>query len=233
MTPGACPPAHNGQPVHREGAAGSARVPGRERPCCWHRRSTSGCRRTRKSTHRGKRPATQSGIFGPIFRPSYPARVSLIPPGGFRKYPGKGFQKPWRVCRDAFTLARPAASPLASCHRAPPSTALAGAALQGDNDMAGPSWLAGIFAAVMIVTGAYSASRLAASRRRGQATEFDADALHAVMGAAMAGMLVPRFTVLPDGVWVAVFSLGAVWFGWHALRASGLGISGGSPCRFP
>jgi len=99
--------------------------------------------------------------------------------------------------------------------------------------MAGPSWLAGTFAAVMIVTGAYSASRLAASRRRGQTTEFDADALHAVMGAAMAGMLVPRFTVLPDGVWVAVFSLGAVWFGWHALRASGLGISGGSPCRFP
>ena len=111
--------------------------------------------------------------------------------------------------------------------------ALAGAASLGDTDMAGPSWLAGIFAAVMILTAAYSASRLAVSRRRGQATEFDADALHAVMGAAMAGMLVPRFSVLPDGVWVAVFGAGAGWFGWHALRAAGLGISGGSPCRFP
>ena len=71
--------------------------------------------------------------------------------------------------------------------------------------MAGPSWLAGIFAAVMILTAAYSASRLAVSRLRGQATEFDADALHAVMGAAMAGMLVPRLSVLPASAWVAVF----------------------------
>ena len=99
--------------------------------------------------------------------------------------------------------------------------------------MAGPSWLAGTFAAVMILTAAYSASRLAVSRLRGQATEFDADALHAVMGAAMAGMLVPRLNVLPDSVWVAVFGIAAAWFGWHALRAAGLGISGGSPCRFP
>ena len=51
--------------------------------------------------------------------------------------------------------------------------------------MAGPTWLAGTFAAVMIATAAYSASRLAVSRRRGQATEFDADTLHTVMGAAM------------------------------------------------
>jgi Domain of unknown function (DUF5134) len=99
--------------------------------------------------------------------------------------------------------------------------------------MAGPSWLTGTFAAVMILTAAYSASRLAVSRLRGQATEFDADALHAVMGAAMAGMLVPRLSVLPDSVWVAVFGIAAAWFGWHALRAAGVGLSGGSPCRFP
>jgi Domain of unknown function (DUF5134) len=99
--------------------------------------------------------------------------------------------------------------------------------------MTGPSWLAGTFAAVMILTAAYSASRLAVSRLRGQATEFDADALHAVMGAAMAGMLVPRLSVLPDGVWVTVFGIGAAWFGWHALRAAGIGISSGSLCRFP
>jgi Domain of unknown function (DUF5134) len=99
--------------------------------------------------------------------------------------------------------------------------------------MAGPSWLAGTFAAVMILTAAYSASRLAVSRLRGQATEFDADALHAVMGTAMAGMLVPRLSVLPDGVWVAVFGVAAAWFGWHALRSAGVGISGSSLCRFP
>ena len=84
--------------------------------------------------------------------------------------------------------------------------------------MAGPSWLADAFAAVMILIAAYSVSRLAVSRLRGRATEFDADALHAVMGAAMAGMLLPRLNVLPGSVWAAVFGAGAAWFGWHALR---------------
>ena len=99
--------------------------------------------------------------------------------------------------------------------------------------MAGPSWLAGIFAAVMILTGAYSASRLAVCRLRGRATEFDADALHAVMGAAMAGMLVPRLNVLPDSAWAAVFGIAAAWFGWHAVRARGPVTAAGPPSRFP
>jgi hypothetical protein len=99
--------------------------------------------------------------------------------------------------------------------------------------MSEPSWLAGAFAAVMILTAAYSASRLALSRLRGRATEFDADALHAVMGAAMAGMLVPRLNVLPDSAWMAVFGIGAAWFGWHAVRARGAHTSGGSLGRFP
>ena len=86
--------------------------------------------------------------------------------------------------------------------------------------MAGPSWLAGAFAAVVIL-GAYSASRLAISLRRGRATESDADALHAVMGAAMAGMLLPRLSVLPDGVWAVIFGIAAAWFGGRAVRARG------------
>jgi hypothetical protein len=85
----------------------------------------------------------------------------------------------------------------------------------------------------MILTAAYSAGRLAVSRLRGRATEFDADALHAFMGAAMAGMLVPRLNVLPAGAWVAVFGIGAAWFGWHAVRARGPRTSGHSPGRFP
>jgi hypothetical protein len=104
---------------------------------------------------------------------------------------------------------------------------------QENADMAGPSWLAGAFAAVMILTAAYSASRLAISRLRGRATEFDADGLHAVMGTAMAGMLVPRLNVLPDRAWAVVFGIAAAWFGWHAMRARGLGASGSSRCRYP
>ena len=105
--------------------------------------------------------------------------------------------------------------------------------------MAGPSWLAGAFAAVMIVTAAYSASRLAISRLRGQATELDADALHAVMGVAMAGMLMPQLNVLPDSAWAAVFGIAAAWFGWHAIRvkgaihAKGTAAPGSSRCRYP
>jgi Domain of unknown function (DUF5134) len=98
--------------------------------------------------------------------------------------------------------------------------------------MAGPSWLAGTFAAVMILTAAYSVCRLAISRLRRRATELDADALHAVMGAAMAGMLVPRLHVLPGGAWAAVFGVAAAWFGWHAMPAGGKGTSG-LRCRYP
>ena len=99
--------------------------------------------------------------------------------------------------------------------------------------MSGPSWLTGSLAAVMILTAAYSASRLAVSHLRGRTTEFDADALHAVMGAAMAGMLVPRLNVLPSSVWLVIFGMGATWFGWHTVRAQGLRASGHSPGRFP
>ena len=99
--------------------------------------------------------------------------------------------------------------------------------------MSGPSWLAGVFAAVMILTAAYSTGRLALSRLRRRATEVDADALHAVMGAAMAGMLAPRLNVLPDSAYVAVFSIGAAWFGWHAVRTQGARTSGSSLGRLP
>jgi hypothetical protein len=98
--------------------------------------------------------------------------------------------------------------------------------------MAGPSWLAGTFAAVVILAGAYSASRLAISPRLGRATEFDADALHAVMGAAMAGMLVPRLNVLPGSVWVVIFGIAAAWFGWRAVRTRGFAAAG-APFRLP
>jgi Domain of unknown function (DUF5134) len=51
------------------------------------------------------------------------------------------------------------------------------------------------------------------------ASEFDADALHAVMGAAMAGMLVPRLSVLPENAWAVVFGIEAARLGWHAARS--------------
>ena len=99
--------------------------------------------------------------------------------------------------------------------------------------MAGPSWLAGTFAAIMILIAAYSAGRLLFARLRRRATETDADALHVVMGTAMAGMLVPRLNALPASVWAAGFAMAAAWFGWHAIRRRGPGTPGASRCRYP
>jgi hypothetical protein len=101
--------------------------------------------------------------------------------------------------------------------------------------VAGPSWLAGAFAAVMIVIALYSASRLAASRWQRRETEFDADGVHVVMGVAMAGILVPRLSPLPASAWEAVFGIAAAWFAWQAIPSAAAtpAHAGGAPipCR--
>jgi hypothetical protein len=96
--------------------------------------------------------------------------------------------------------------------------------------MAGPPWLAVTFAAVLILIAGYSAGRLIYARLRRRPVETDADVLHAVMGTAMAGMLVPRLNVLPASVWAAMFAMAAAWFGWHAIRRRNPGVS---RCRHP
>lgn len=99
--------------------------------------------------------------------------------------------------------------------------------------MAGPSWLAGTLAAVMIVTAAYCAARLALSRRWQRETAFDADGLHVAMGTAMAGMFVPRLSPLPATMWEALFAGAAGWFAWQAIRARGGHPPGRSRCPHP
>jgi Domain of unknown function (DUF5134) len=99
--------------------------------------------------------------------------------------------------------------------------------------MAAPTWLASTLAGVMIMIAVYSAGRLAASRLRARPTELDADGLHVLMGAAMAGMLAPRLRLLPGIAWLAVFGLAAAWFGWQALRSRGPRSPGALRCRYP
>ena len=98
--------------------------------------------------------------------------------------------------------------------------------------MTGPSWLAGAFAALMLLIAASCAVRLVISRLRGRATEIDADGLHVVMGVAMAGMLEPRLSPLPGIVWQAMFAAAAAWFGWQAIRARSR-RPGGWRCAHP
>ncbi len=100
--------------------------------------------------------------------------------------------------------------------------------------MPGPSWLAAGFAAVMIATGSYCAARLAASWLWRRATEVDADAVHTVMGVAMAGMFLPRLSPLPASVWEAVFGVAAAWFAVQAIRRLRASTSaGGWRCSHP
>jgi hypothetical protein len=84
--------------------------------------------------------------------------------------------------------------------------------------VAGPSWLAGVLAAAMILTAAYAASRLATSRVRQVPTEADSDSLHALMGTAMAGMLLPQLNLVPSTAWAVIFGGGAAWFAVSAIR---------------
>jgi hypothetical protein len=81
-----------------------------------------------------------------------------------------------------------------------------------------PAWLAGSVAVLMIMIAVCCAGRLAVSRLRGRNTERDADALHVLMGVAMAGMLEPRLTLVPVTAWRAVFAAAATWFAWQAIR---------------
>jgi len=84
--------------------------------------------------------------------------------------------------------------------------------------MSGPGWLAGAFAAVMIATAVYCVSRLVSARRWRRPTEYDVDGVHVLMGAAMAGMLVPRLNVFWDGGWEVIFAAAMAWFGGRAIH---------------
>jgi Domain of unknown function (DUF5134) len=103
----------------------------------------------------------------------------------------------------------------------------------------GPSWLAGILAVTMLATAAYCASRLVIARAHRRPDERDVDAVHTVMGVAMAGMLVSWLNPLPDRVWAVMFGAATGWFGWQAWRgrrsgpapAAGLGAAARSPHR--
>jgi hypothetical protein len=85
--------------------------------------------------------------------------------------------------------------------------------------MTGSSWLTVPLAAVMIATAMYCAGRLAAARLWRRSTEIEADSVHAVMGVAMAGMLLPRLSPLPATAWEAVFGASAIWFACEAVRS--------------
>jgi hypothetical protein len=97
----------------------------------------------------------------------------------------------------------------------------------------GPAWLGVGFAALMLLIAACSAGRLTVGRLRKRETEPDADAVHVVMGVAMAGMLEPGLSLVPPAVWQAVFTAAAAWFAGQAIRPRRQGWTGGRSCGHP
>jgi Domain of unknown function (DUF5134) len=85
--------------------------------------------------------------------------------------------------------------------------------------MTGPGWLTAGFAGLMLLIAGSCAVRVVTLRRRSQVTKPEADVLHVLMGVAMAGMLEPQLSPLPDSVWRAVFALSAAWFAWRAVSS--------------
>jgi hypothetical protein len=74
----------------------------------------------------------------------------------------------------------------------------------------GLPWLADVLAVGMLLVGGYCASRVVLCRLWHRRTDRRIDLLHAAMGAAMVGMLAPRFAVLAPRAWEAIFIAAAV-----------------------
>ncbi|MGH3298441.1 MAG: DUF5134 domain-containing protein [Trebonia sp.] len=82
-----------------------------------------------------------------------------------------------------------------------------------------PAWILDIFAAIMLVVAGLSAARLVAARPwQSGGVVTDTDISHLLMGIAMAGMLAPGLTTLPNDAWIAVFAVLMAWFGFRVVR---------------
>jgi Domain of unknown function (DUF5134) len=90
-----------------------------------------------------------------------------------------------------------------------------------------PLWLGDLLAAVVIATAVYCGARIVYAKVRNRATHDDVDALHVLMGVAMAGMLTAHLADLAPvrgtvhAAWVTVFALCTAWFGYRAVRQRG------------
>ena len=88
--------------------------------------------------------------------------------------------------------------------------------------MSTPAGIPEIFAAVMILVAEVSAGQLVVARawtRRG-GTDADIAVSYLLMGIAMAGILVPGLSTLPNAVWEVVFAVMTAWFAWYLWRGN-------------
>jgi hypothetical protein len=85
-----------------------------------------------------------------------------------------------------------------------------------------PAWIQEILGAVMLLAAEVSAGQLVVARawtRRG-GTDADIAVSQLLLGIAMAGVLLPGLSILPNAVWEGVFGLMTAWFAWRLWRES-------------
>lgn len=88
--------------------------------------------------------------------------------------------------------------------------------------MSTPAWVLEIFAVVMLLVAEVSAGQLAVARawtRRGDA-DAGLAASRLLTAIAVAGILVPGLSILPDAAWEIVFAVLTAWFAWCLWRES-------------
>jgi hypothetical protein len=94
--------------------------------------------------------------------------------------------------------------------------------------MSTPAWILEIFAAVMLLVAEVSAGQLVIARawtRRG-GTDADIAVSHLLMGIAMAGILVPGLSILPNAAWEVAFAVMTAWLAWRLwLESRGRGAA--------
>ena len=81
-----------------------------------------------------------------------------------------------------------------------------------------PTGLAYGFAVVMVGVSLYCVAWLIVATRRRLQNHVDVNISHVAMGLGMAGMLVPRLNLLPDGLWEGIFVVIAAWFAYEGVR---------------
>jgi Domain of unknown function (DUF5134) len=88
--------------------------------------------------------------------------------------------------------------------------------------MSTPAWILWIFGAVMLLVAEVSAGQLVVARawtRRGGADAGIAVS-RVLAGIAMAGLLVPGLSILPNAVWEVVFAVMTAWLAWRLWQES-------------
>ena len=86
--------------------------------------------------------------------------------------------------------------------------------------MSTPAWILEIFAAVTLLVAEVSAGQLVLARAWTGASHADIAVSRLLTGIAMAALLIPGLSTLPNAAWAVAFAVMTVWLAWRLWRES-------------